>query len=62
MGGVVELVYGCKTAKYLIFVDEILQNVTENRPHNHLNEQALQEKLVIILFLSLENSSKKKPA
>ena len=51
-------------AKYSISVDELLQNVTEQRPRiaaliNNLNEQAAEPKLVSLLFLSLATAAKK---
>ena len=45
-------------AKYTISVDELLRNVTEQKPRNaalinNLNEQAAERKLASLLFLTL---------
>ena len=51
-------------AKYSISVDELLRNVTEQRPQiaafiNNVKEQAAERKLLSILFLSLGTAARK---
>ena len=51
-------------AKFTISVDELLRNVTEQKPRNaalinNLNEQAAERKLASLLFLSLGMATRK---